>query len=213
VILVGKYLAGMARVAGSRFKATDTVWDNGLFPHRIPIQFEVVLRPEHRPPILGDIRDSLAAAFPSGGYGLGILNQLLVPEKAAGTIVGAMRAAHNDIDAVSQQIESLLSDAKALRRPKKQPPKPPRAAASVPDAPTSSTVEAPLDHTTSTTAEERHHTTIEGQLKLFTNREELSRRFASLLNDEPPSSRVLFLHGPGGNGKSLLLRHLRERCC
>jgi hypothetical protein len=166
VILVGKYLAGMGRVAGSRFKATDTVWDNGLFPHRVPILFEVVLRPDHRPPILGDIRDSLAAAFPSGGYGLGILNQLLVPEKAAGTIVGAMRAAHNDIDAVSQQIEPLLSDAKALRKPKRQPPKPPRAAASVPDAPTSPTVtvEAPLDHTTSTAAEERRHTTIEGQL-------------------------------------------------
>jgi ADP-ribosylglycohydrolase len=49
-------------------------------------------------------------------------------------------------------------------------------------------------------------------LELFTNRVELTRRFAGSLNEDPAPQRILFLHGMGGNGKSLLLRHLETRC-
>ena len=49
--------------------------------------------------------------------------------------------------------------------------------------------------------------------ELFVDRFELKRHFASYLNDDPPREQVLFLHGDGGNGKSLLLRHLREHYC
>jgi hypothetical protein len=38
------------------------------------------------------------------------------------------------------------------------------------------------------------------------------RRFASYLNDGPASNSVLLFYGDGGNGKSLLLRHLRGHC-
>src|SRR5690348_11460441 len=57
VIFVGKYLAGLGHVSGKRYKSEDQVWDNDLFPHRIPVTFDVILLPEHRPPILGPIRD------------------------------------------------------------------------------------------------------------------------------------------------------------
>ncbi|MBF2048828.1 MAG: hypothetical protein IGS54_15945 [Elainella sp. C42_A2020_010] len=50
-------------------------------------------------------------------------------------------------------------------------------------------------------------------LSLFTDRYEFTRLFVELLHQEPASEQLLFLHGDGGNGKSLLLRHLRERCC
>jgi tetratricopeptide (TPR) repeat protein len=50
-------------------------------------------------------------------------------------------------------------------------------------------------------------------LDLFTDRKEAAHRFASYLNDEPPKESVLFFYGDGGNGKSLLLRFLRESCC
>jgi hypothetical protein len=39
------------------------VWDNGLYPHRIPIRFTHVLRPEQRPPVLGAIRNALTAEW------------------------------------------------------------------------------------------------------------------------------------------------------
>ncbi|XQQ05359.1 MAG: hypothetical protein EDM05_65035 [Leptolyngbya sp. IPPAS B-1204] len=50
-------------------------------------------------------------------------------------------------------------------------------------------------------------------LSLFTDRYEFTRLFVELLHQEPASEQLLFLHGDGGNGKSLLLRHLQERCC
>src|SRR6266536_2569952 len=53
----------------------------------------------------------------------------------------------------------------------------------------------------------------DGMLELFTDRHELIRRFAGYVNDDPPSKRILFLYGMGGNGKSLLLRHFETRCC
>ena len=47
-------------------------------------------------------------------------------------------------------------------------------------------------------------------LGLFTDRTGPIRRFLGYLNDDPGPSTVLFFHGVGGSGKSLLLRHLRE---
>lgn len=50
-------------------------------------------------------------------------------------------------------------------------------------------------------------------LLLFTDRYELTRLFAEYLNEELPRKTILFFHGDGGNGKSLLLKFLRQRCC
>lgn len=48
-------------------------------------------------------------------------------------------------------------------------------------------------------------------LKLFTDRYEFTRLFVKRLNDDPAPKNILFLYGEGGNGKSLLLKHLRQR--
>jgi hypothetical protein len=50
-------------------------------------------------------------------------------------------------------------------------------------------------------------------LLLFTDRYELTHLFAEYLNEESPRNTILFFHGDGGNGKSLLLKFLRQRCC
>jgi hypothetical protein len=50
-------------------------------------------------------------------------------------------------------------------------------------------------------------------LQLFTDRYELTLLFAEYLNEEPPRKTILFFHGDGGNGKSLLLKFLRQKCC
>lgn len=50
-------------------------------------------------------------------------------------------------------------------------------------------------------------------LKLFTDRHGAIRLFSAYLNDDPPRERILFFYGDGGNGKSLLLRFLREHYC
>jgi tetratricopeptide (TPR) repeat protein len=50
-------------------------------------------------------------------------------------------------------------------------------------------------------------------LQLFTDRYEYTYLFAQYLNEESPRKTILFFHGDGGNGKSLLLKFLRQRCC
>ncbi len=49
-------------------------------------------------------------------------------------------------------------------------------------------------------------------LELFTDRTDAIRLFLAYLHDDPPRERILFFHGDGGNGKSLLLRFLRKHC-
>jgi tetratricopeptide (TPR) repeat protein len=51
------------------------------------------------------------------------------------------------------------------------------------------------------------------QLELFTGRHEFTRRFAIYLNEDPPREQILYFYGDGGNGKSLLLKHLQVNCC
>ncbi|WP_013325786.1 hypothetical protein [Gloeothece verrucosa] len=55
----------------------------------------------------------------------------------------------------------------------------------------------------------------EGNLALqhFTDRHELTKLFVKYLNEEPPLNKFLFFYGDGGNGKSLLLKFLQEKCC
>src|SRR5262249_29057439 len=47
----------------------------------------------------------------------------------------------------------------------------------------------------------------------FTNRNKPIRHFAGYLNDDPAAEKILFFHGDGGNGKTLLFRFLKEKCC
>src|SRR4028119_600065 len=51
------------------------------------------------------------------------------------------------------------------------------------------------------------------QLELFTGRHEFTRLFAIYLNEDPPREQILYFYGDGGNGKSLLLKHLQINCC
>ncbi len=50
-------------------------------------------------------------------------------------------------------------------------------------------------------------------LELFTDRDEFTCLFACYLNEDPAPEKILFFHGAGGNGKTLLLEYLRQNCC
>ena len=53
----------------------------------------------------------------------------------------------------------------------------------------------------------------EHALRLFTDRITERRLFASYVNEDPAPGTILFFHGDGGNGKSLLLQTLKEHYC
>ena len=64
------------------------------------------------------------------------------------------------------------------------------------------------------TSQKASLTQLNRALRHFTDRHELTLRFAEYLNDdELDPHKILFFYGDGGNGKSLLLKLLLENCC
>jgi len=114
-IIVEKAVAGVAEVNGSAFVSKERIWDNGLFPHRIPVKFIRALMPDHRPPILGKIREALTSAW-GPKYGWGILNQNLLPETSASLILGAINSFPNDLKEIREDLDLLLEQAKRQRQ-------------------------------------------------------------------------------------------------
>ena len=50
-------------------------------------------------------------------------------------------------------------------------------------------------------------------LRFFVDRRHAIQLFCSYVHQDQPPEKVLFFHGEGGTGKTLLLRFLREKCC
>src|SRR4030042_2892101 len=101
--IVDKSLAGLAEVVGKPFQSDKKVWDKALYPHRIPIKFIHILSVDQRIPILGQVRDALTSAW-GPSYGWGILNQQLLTENTAETIIKAIRSSPNNLSAVESNI-------------------------------------------------------------------------------------------------------------
>ena len=112
--IVDKALAGYAEVSGEPFRSDERVWDNALFPWRIPIKFQYVLTKDKRIPILGEIRDILMSAW-GNSYGWGILNQRVLSDSPAEKIIATFAERPNNLDKTKSDIESLLYEAKQQR--------------------------------------------------------------------------------------------------
>jgi len=133
-IIVEKNLAALAEVSGKPFNSRDKVWDNGLFPHRIPLRFTHVLKPKDRPPILGEIRDALTQQW-GPRYGWAILNQQALESPHADIVLRAISARPNALTEYQQHLQASLEQARLKReqanqhkpgrgRPPKLPPPP-----------------------------------------------------------------------------------------
>lgn len=121
VLLVGNAVGGVAEVAGKPFKSSERVWDNDLFPHRIPMRFTWVPAPDARPPVLGEVRHTLSEAYDGGGgWGLGILNQRLMKEGAATRLLSLLFSTPNVLPDIVDNIGSLLATARLERERKHQ---------------------------------------------------------------------------------------------
>lgn len=121
-IIVEKNLAALAEVAGQSFESKDKVWENGVFPYRIPLRFTHVLGLKDRPPILGDIRDALMEQWGTK-YGFRILNQEVLESPASDVVVNAFEEGPNAIDDFQQTLAERLDEAR-LRREQNAQTKP-----------------------------------------------------------------------------------------
>jgi len=112
--IVNKSLAALATVAGKPFHSTEVIWDNGLFPYRIPIKFVHVLRKDKRVPILGKVRETLTSAW-GPKYGWGILNQQVLEDTQAENLIKAITSHPNSLTQIEADLATLLSGAKQER--------------------------------------------------------------------------------------------------
>lgn len=131
-IIVERNLAALCEVAGPPFDSHETVWDNGIFPHRIPVKFTHVLRPKDRPPILGEVRDTLTQQW-GPRYGWAILNQQVLESPNSDIVAKAITSKPNALAEYQQTLSERLNEARARReqfvqrKPHRgRPPKTPR---------------------------------------------------------------------------------------
>lgn len=118
-IIVDKQIAGVAVISGDPLFSQERVWDNGIFPNRIPLKFKYLFEKESRPQILGSIRDNLIREW-TPKYGWGILNQRLIEGDSASSILREIesRPAHND--EILVRLDDLLLEARAERETEKK---------------------------------------------------------------------------------------------
>ena len=114
VLTVGKAIAGLAQVSGSPYISKQIVWDNGVFPHRIPLKFLYVFLAENRLPILGSIRETLTSIW-GPSYGWGLLNQQLVEGNPAEIIIKNITSRQSNLSEIKAQLDHYLNDAKLQR--------------------------------------------------------------------------------------------------
>lgn len=109
-IIVNKAIAAIGEVNGDPFVAEDPIWTNGVYPHRIQIDFFHALLPNNRPPILGVIRDTLTALWGTK-YGFGILNQYPIEGESIQRILDCITSKPNNREEMLTTIDQLLSEA------------------------------------------------------------------------------------------------------
>lgn len=114
VISVNKALAAMGTLAGKPFRSEKKVWDNAPYPYRIPVKFEYAMLPEHRPLILGAVRDALTAEY-GAQYGFCILNQVPIADTAASIIFSTIKTATNDLQKIKDNMAEYLAAANVKR--------------------------------------------------------------------------------------------------
>lgn len=112
--IVDKSLAGLAQVSGKPFRSDEKVWDNGVFPHRIPMRFTHVLESGQRIPVLGVVRDVLTSTW-GHRYGWGILDQRVLTNASADTIIKEITSKPNALANFKTNISTLLHEAEIKR--------------------------------------------------------------------------------------------------
>jgi hypothetical protein len=114
VFIVDKAIAGLAEVSGEPFLSSQLVFEDDLYPYRIPIKFVQVMLPEHRPTVLGEIRDTLISEAGTR-YTWLIIGQHPFSGTAAKTIIDYILSSPNDLPKIQTNLKRLLAEAKAHR--------------------------------------------------------------------------------------------------
>lgn len=113
-IIVGKNLTALAEVAGPAFESQEKVWDNGVYPYRIPLRFTHLLSPKERLPVLGEVREALIREW-GPRYGWEILHQRVLESPNSDVIVNAITSRPNALQEYQQDLLDRLDEARVRR--------------------------------------------------------------------------------------------------
>jgi len=114
--LVETNIAGLAEVAGSPYLDDAPIWNNGLFPYRVPIRFLRAIRSENRPSVLGPISQALRSLNSRGNYGSYIASLAVLPEHATRLVLETIESHPNDLLHIYEEVDSLIFEARAARK-------------------------------------------------------------------------------------------------
>jgi len=99
VFCVNKEIAAVANVSGTADASFIPIWDNGLFPWRIPLTFTHYFSPNNRIPFSGEIRDMFYYTY-GMQYGYVFLNKMLLKSEIAEFIMNKIKLHHNNLPSV-----------------------------------------------------------------------------------------------------------------
>ena len=101
VFVVEKDIAGLAQVSGLPYLDDLIIWDNGLFPCRIPLRFVQILAIKDRVPIVGKISESLLTQNPKANYGSYMASQAVLPERPTRLILEILQSQPKNLAQIS----------------------------------------------------------------------------------------------------------------
>jgi len=113
--IVDKRIGGIAEIVGSTFEYWDPIWDNGIFPFRVPIKFFHVSLPENRLAVEDNINNILMAKY-GNKYGHVILNQNLLSQEESDSIKELVSKTRNDFLEVSTNIDFYINKYKNITK-------------------------------------------------------------------------------------------------
>jgi hypothetical protein len=113
-VIVDHKLAALGTIEGEPFVSRSNVWDNGVFPHRIKVNFTHFIEPEKRTPVLGQVRDVLTGQW-GPNYGLGIQGQRMIEGASAKFLAEAITDQPNNVAQTKRDMKDHLARAKAAR--------------------------------------------------------------------------------------------------
>jgi len=96
VFCINKEIAAAAKVSGSLVVTGEPIWDNGLFPWRLPLNFTHYFEPGNRIPFQGDIRDTFVDLY-GKRYGYVFLNKFIIKAKPADIIWEKITSSTNNM--------------------------------------------------------------------------------------------------------------------
>jgi len=113
VFVVDRRVAGLAQIVAEPFVSSDPVWDNGVFPNRIRIQFVCIALPENRLSVYPRVQEVLWSA--NTHYGWAVFTQHEITGDAAQKIVEIVLSTPNQLEVVQQGLDRLLEEARKER--------------------------------------------------------------------------------------------------